>query len=550
MPLIANAGLLPRPILPQPTYEPFTGPIIRHPRARVTGFSGPAGERAMATIACDSASTAPLPPNASPPARSSHSQSPRGAVTLYAMKALNLSIIIAALVLAPGLLPGQTVQQLWTDNCLACHGDRGQGGQAQTLLRPDLVGQQHDLRLFEAIRNGNPETGMPGFAGALEDPQMWGLVVHLREQQEREIRRQTPRREPDAQGVVETQHHRYRIERVIEDGLSIPWALAFLPDGGMLIAERPGTLRIHQVGRLGEPIAGTPEVTHRGQGGLMGIALHPQNAENGWVYLSYNHENNGMMTRLVRGRIADGRWTAQETIYEAPPETYVGGGVHFGCRIVFDNDGYLFFVIGDRGRQNDAQQLNRPNGKVHRLHDDGRVPEDNPFVDVDGALPSIWSYGHRNPQGLVYDAETNELWSTEHGPRGGDELNLVTRGGNYGWPRVSHAINYNGNPLATPFHDGDYIDPVLHWTPSIAACGLAQVRGDAFPQWRGDLLAGGLAGQVVERLRLSGGEVVERERIFERMGRVRDVVMGPDGAVYIALNGPDHVVRLVPANSD
>ncbi|MEX0655764.1 MAG: PQQ-dependent sugar dehydrogenase [Phycisphaeraceae bacterium] len=448
----------------------------------------------------------------------------------------------------PPTAQAQAVQQIWQNNCVRCHGDRGQGAMARSLLRPELTDAEHDPRFFEAIRDGLPDDGMDGYDEALSDEEMWGLVVHIRELQEQGRRRRESPRQPNDEGLVASTHHDYRFERVIEEGLTIPWALTFLPDGRMLIAERAGNLRLYDGEQLSDPVRDTPRVVHAGQGGLLGIALHPDYEQTGWVYLAYTHENDGLMTRVVRGRLDDQRWIDQEVIFEAPQELYLPTRQHFGCRLVFDDEGYLYFTIGDRGRGPHAQDLARPNGKVHRLHDDGRVPADNPFVDESDAMPSIWSYGHRNPQGLAFDHETGQLWATEHGPRGGDELNRIQRGGNYGWPEVSHGINYNGTPFETPWHDSDFIDPVLRWTPSIAACGLDVVRGDAFSQWDGDLLTGALAGQVVERLRVRDGEVVERERLIERMGRVRDVVCGPDGMVYIALNDPHHIVRLVPVD--
>jgi aldose sugar dehydrogenase len=299
-----------------------------------------------------------------------------------------------------------------------------------------------------------------------------------------------------------------------------------------------------------------------GQGGLMEVRLHPRYQDNGWVYLSYTDgigEGAGgrrsiAMTKVVRGRLTeDGgvwRWTDEETIFQAKEEHYLPGGVHFGCKIAFDprDPSIMFFAIGDRGHAPLAQDLSRPNGKVHRVRDDGSIPEDNPFVDREGAYRSIWSYGHRNPQGLTFDLD-GVLWSTEHGPRGGDELNRVEKGKNYGWPLVSYGINYQGTPLVTPWPEVQGIEeeiemPVDTWTPSIAASGLEVVTGTTFEAWRGDLLAGGLASERIDRVRLRDGAVVERETVVRGLGRVRDIVVGPDGAIYIVVNSPDQVVRL------
>jgi aldose sugar dehydrogenase len=467
--------------------------------------------------------------------------------------------------------PGQSrsnVERLWETNCASCHGDRGQGGGAgtRTLLLDELFDQSRDRPFFDAIHNGVPDGGMEAFGETLSDSEIWGLVVHIRELQARERRDRLGSPKAKA-GIYTSKHHEYRIETVIDrgQGLRVPWSVDFLPDGRMLVADRPGDLRIFESGRLGRVIEGTPEVRNRGQGGLMGVAPHPRFAENGWIYLSFseglirNDRSHGF-TKIVRGRIKDGAWTDQETIYEVKPEFYQPSDLHFGCRLVFQPAGdqayYLFFPTGERGYAQFAPDLGRPNGKVHRLFDDGRVPEDNPFAAEakDGmALGSIWSYGHRNPQGLVFDLE-GRLWDTEHGPRGGDELNLVLKGRDYGWPRVSFGINYNNSPLTTPWpgETSDIVMPVDRWLPSIGACGLDVVRGDAFPGWKGDLVAGGLSGQNVDRFKLSSGEsprVLEREELVHGLGRVRDVVCGPDGSIYVVLNDPDKVVRLVPAKS-
>jgi aldose sugar dehydrogenase len=253
---------------------------------------------------------------------------------------------------------------------------------------------------------------------------------------------------------------------------------------------------------------------------------------------------------IVRGRIRDGVWVDQQTIFQAPVKFYRVGNVHFGGRLVF-HDGYLFFSIGERGAADHAQDLTRPNGKIHRIFDDGRIPSDNPFIGQADAFPTIWSYGHRNPQGLVRHPVTGELWDTEHGPRGGDELNLIKRGQNYGWPKATYGMNYSGTPVSAYTSLPGMVDPVIYWTPSIAACGLDVYTGDQFPKWKNQLFAGGLAKEEVQRLVIENGKVTHREIIFKNHGRVRDVCMGPDGLVYILLNSrpnekESRIVRLRP----
>lgn len=597
-------------------------------------------------------------------------------------------VLPASLALAQGGGRTQSVEALWAKNCQQCHGEAGQGGGAgtRTLLLDELFDQSHDRRFFDVIKKGKAEGeggGMVAFggeAGTLSDEQVWGLVVHIRELQAADRRKRVGSisRKPDENGLIRTQHHLYRIQTVIDakdtgpdgKGLSVPWSVEFVPEanaamvggvgGRMLVANRNGDLRVHSTGlaggTLGAPLAGTPKVRNRGQGGLMDIALHPKFSENGWVYLAFSdeldpaqHEGKSLgMTKIVRGKIGvlgeNGpvQWKEQQTIFEARPEHYVPTDIHFGCKMAFHpapaaESPSLFFSIGERGLMDMAQDLTRPNGKVHRVLDDGSIPKDNPFADEAsvkaGVYPSIWSFGHRNPQGLVFDLN-GQLWDTEHGPRGGDELNAIECGRNYGWPVVSFGINYNDAPFRSPWVDWGVGEPngaaallgklakpssgevegagqrlpgasdaervmkiampVDRWLPSVGVCGLTVVevpgpkvnenaRGGAaaggkdlpvfkespgaFVAWEGDLLAGGLSGNSVDRFRVmrigrdepgdlgeaveqmmtpfTGWQVVEREEIVHGLGRVRDVVCAPDGTVYVVLNDPDSVVRLV-----
>lgn len=483
---------------------------------------------------------------------------------------LRVGVIFGGLILGSCGSEAQTVGQLWKANCASCHGDQGEGASAATLLNDrDWSIESHRAR-YDAIKTGLDH--VPGHAfGSLSDAQLWGLVNHLREFQASARRERGEYLKP-TDGLYASQHHAFTIEPVITSGLSIPWSVDFLPatDGAkplMLVAERPGTLRLWNSSRLSDPVEGVPAVRHRGQGGLMDVAVHPRFGDNSFIYLAYSERSdsparNSGMTRIVRARLdlaaSPPRLNDLITIFQAKPDHYSQSDIHFGCRIVFDpkDPTLMYFAIGERGSAQFAQDLNRPNGKVYRVRDDGTIPADNPFASGGSAYPAIWSFGHRNPQGLTFDLEGN-LWDTEHAPRGGDELNLVQKGRNYGWPTVSYGINYNGMPHATPWPEkgSDIVMPVFVWLPSCAACGLDTVRpgpmGEVFPSWRGDLVAGGLAGQNVDRIRIRDGVVIEREELMWGKGRVRDVVTGPDGSIYIVLNDPDHVVRLVrPAQTE
>jgi glucose/arabinose dehydrogenase/mono/diheme cytochrome c family protein len=355
-----------------------------------------------------------------------------------------------------------------------------------------------------------------------------------------------------ASGAFAGAGHRFQLEAVAEAPAEI-WAMAFLPDGAILVTQKNGYLHLFRDGKRTGPILGTPPVWDRSQGGMLGIAPHPEYERNGWIYLAFSDVGPGegmastTMTRIVRGRIEGRRWVDQQDIFRASPEFYTTAYAHFGGRMVLSG-GFIYFTIGDRTVMEMAQHLGCPVGKVHRLRDDGSVPDDNPFVGRDGVLASIWSYGHRNPQGLTLHPQTGAVWSAEHGPRGGDELNLIERGANYGWPLATFGINYDGTVLAeSPYREGT-IPPVHHWTPSIAVSQVAFYRGDRFPNWRGHVLAASLGAQELRLVHMDGDRATGKEEVlFKGFGRIRDVAIGPDGFPYIALNHPNGTIyRLVP----
>ncbi len=345
--------------------------------------------------------------------------------------------------------------------------------------------------------------------------------------------------------MIESDKVSMRID-TMATGLENPWGMAFLPDGRILIAERPGRLRVFASGELrDEPVSGLPDIWAHGQGGLLDVVLHPDYDENGWIYIAYAEpRNGGGNTSVSRGRINGNSFTDVELIFRGEPAT--GAGQHFGSRIVFDDDGYLFTTIGDRGVMDNAQTLENHNGKVIRLYDDGTVPDDNPFTGVEGAMPEIWSYGHRNIQGMALHPETRELWTHEHGPRGGDEINLIEKGLNYGWPEVTHGINYDGTTITEDTTRVGMEDPVLHWTPSIAPCGLAFVDSERYPEWHNNMLVGALAGQHIHRVVIENDEVVGTEYLLEDFARFRDIRVGPDGYIYVLTEAPGLFFRIIP----
>jgi glucose/arabinose dehydrogenase len=353
-----------------------------------------------------------------------------------------------------------------------------------------------------------------------------------------------------AQDTIRTEAAAIRVVTVTS-GLAHPWGLAFLPDGRMLVTERAGRLRIvgHD-GRLApQPVAGLPPIEEYGQGGLLDVALHPRFGENGLVYLSYAERGDGGYgTAVLRGRLSGDRLEAVEVIYRQQPKSR--GGRHFGSRLVFDRAGFLYVTQGDRGEQERAQNLGDLAAKVVRLHDDGRVPSDNPFVGKAGARPEIFTLGNRNVQGAALHPATGELWTHEHGPQGGDEVNVLRKGVNYGWPVITYGVNYGiGTKIGEGTAKPGMAQPVHYWVPSIAPSGMAFYTGDKFPAWRGDLFVGALRDQLLVRLKLEGEKVVREERMLQgAIGRIRDVRQGPDGHLYLLTDSSvGAIFRIEPA---
>jgi aldose sugar dehydrogenase len=345
----------------------------------------------------------------------------------------------------------------------------------------------------------------------------------------------------------------FRIVTVV-DGLEHPWSVAFLPGGDLLITERPGRLRMVRDGSLvPAPLGGVPDVWHSGQGGLLEVAVHPDFATNRHVYLTYSKPGPGgsATTALARGRLSDdgGRLEGVEDLFVA--EAWTDRGVHFGSRLAFDGAGYLFMSIGDRGVMEEAQNRANHQGVILRFHDDGRVPADNPFAGRAGVRPEIWAYGIRSPQGLAFHPVTGQLWETEHGPRGGDELNVIEPGRNYGWPVITYGINYNGRPIGDSLTEAPGMEqPVHYWVPSIATSGLTIYDGDRFPAWRGSAFVGGLAGTQLARVSLDGTRATGVEVLLADRGeRIRDVRTGPDGFLYVLVDsGRAALLRLEPVS--
>ncbi len=443
--------------------------------------------------------------------------------------------------------PDKEAAQIYATYCASCHGADFSGGNAQSLV--DGIWQFGDGSGYVGrnIKFGIPHLGMPSYEKTLSENEIRSLVDFLYDQESRAgaVKPSLPSRIESAEYDIKSD--------VWVDNLDIPWAIVFLNKNTALVTERPGTLRVVINGKMKEkPVSGTPKVLHEGQGGLMDVNIDNKYSENGWIYLSYSHEieqrphedRPPAMTRIVRGKIKDMNWIDEELLYEAPHETYLTTRHHYGNRIVFDKKGYLYFSIGERGYQDMAQDPTKPNGKIHRIYPDGSIPKDNPFIDK--GLPTLYTLGNRNPQGISVHPETDEVWASEHGPLGGDELNLIRKGVNYGWPVITYGRNYDGSVITEDRQKDGYAQPILYWKPSIAVCGIEFYQGDAFPKWRNKLLVGALKYEDVRILDIVDDRVIHQEVILKNHGRVRDIGLDPDGNVYVVVNDPDQVIRLSP----
>lgn len=353
---------------------------------------------------------------------------------------------------------------------------------------------------------------------------------------------QTP---PNGPEVTDPEWNAYDIETVVE-GFNIPWGMAVLSDGSMLITEKSGEL-IHFKNGQKTQIEGLPEISAKGQGGLLDVVLHPDFKNNKLVYIAYassRGDGKGSHTAIGRGKLEGSQLVNFERLYKASPNSEAGQ--HFGSRIAFDKEGYLYFSIGERGAKfENPQDITRDGGKVYRLYDDGRVPEDNPFYNESGAKKAIYSYGHRNPQGMLLHPKTGQIWVNEHGPKGGDEINIVKKGANYGWPEITYGINYDGTILSEDTAKPGMEQPFYYWVPSIAPSGFAYVTNSKYPAWEGDLLVGSLKFSRLEKLTVKNNKVIKREKIIDGLGRVRNVVLGPDGIIYAGIDGKG-IVKIVP----
>ena len=468
----------------------------------------------------------------------------------------------------------------WREHCAICHGHTLEG----TPAGPSLVGvrlKHGDTteQLMASIGNGIPGTTMAGWSDRLRPELVKGLALFVSEHRQGFPTTQASyQKEPTKSRTIQSAHHTFRVERVATLE-SRPYSMAPLPDGRMLIAEKiRGLSIVDPNGKQGALIEGTPEVFDTllsvqgiwlNLGSILDVELHPDYASNGWVYLSHTDRClldcgwpvPATMVRVVRGRIVDGKWVDQELIWSVHKDHYtpVPDAVAAG-RLAFDDKGHVFVSIGGKHSYDKLHKLDTPFGKVHRVRDDGTVPEDNPFWVPASERPesstihTVWSYGHRTGQGLDGHPVTGEIWNTEMGPRGGDEVNLIAAGGNYGWPLYTNGLDYNGErvtigeDLGLDFPIEDTVLPVVDLTPAPAISNFTFHEGNRFTDWNSDLLIGTLKASSLYRMRIEGGKLVEQEKLITDFGRIRDVEMGADGLVYVLLehNETGSLWRLTP----
>ncbi|MDH3649981.1 MAG: PQQ-dependent sugar dehydrogenase, partial [Saprospiraceae bacterium] len=428
--------------------------------------------------------------------------------------------------------------------CSGCHGSQLQGTtSAAALIKPEWKDHAARDSITASIRDGTPMTTMIAWGNLLTDHEIEGLVDFILMSQDKVPTQ--PRMVTNE--VVSSEDYPLLIEPLLVDGLQTPWAIEFVDASTALISEKLGKLKWLVNNKLDTTsVKGLPQ-THleSSTGGYMDIALDPNYRDNGWIYLSYSHTNGDMkdknalaLTKIVRGKIKNYQWVDQQPLFEVPDSLMVIRGNRWGCRFLFDDEKHLFFTIGDMAQDMDSQDPGKATGKVFRIHRDGSIPRDNPFVNQPGAISAVFTVGNRNVQGLAIHPVTRAIWATEHGPKGGDELNILRKGLNYGWPIITYGIDYTDEIISDKTHAEGLEQPVWYWTPSIAVCSAEFCTSPLFPRWENNLLVGSLAFQELHRLVIEDDRVLHQEIVLKGKGRIRDMKFGYDGGLYILMNDP------------
>jgi glucose/arabinose dehydrogenase len=445
----------------------------------------------------------------------------------------------------------QTGRQVYESYCAGCHGPQMQGGAASPLVKKEWKHGGNRKSIVNTIRNGIKGTEMASWKGTLSEKQIQAVADFIIAAQKKPL----AKKEAKKPLIVQTSEYKLKIEKLVTSDIHTPWGIEFVDATHALISERTGHLVWMINGKLDSVrIAGTPETfSQETTGGYMDIAFDPDYAHNGWVYLAFSENATNAkdtsvpgMTKIIRGKITGHRWTDEQTLFEVDDSLKLSGGLRWGCRFLFDKEGYLYFTIGDMGRAEHSQDLSKPSGKIYRINSDGSIPKDNPLYGKPYYLQAIYTWGNRNVQGIAQHPVTGVIYATEHGPKGGDELNIIKKGANYGWPEITYGIDYDGSIITNDTAKEGMEQPITKWTPSIAASAIEFVTSPKFPKWKNNLIVTALAFQEIRRLVIDGDRVLSQELLMKGYGRVRDVKFGPDGAMYVLTNEPDAVLRITP----
>ncbi len=472
------------------------------------------------------------------------------------MKASHSIAILTGLLLTGFSASAQNGEKVYKMYCTGCHGSDLKGTPAgSSLLSENLKYGNEVADISNSISNGIPNTTMIKWANALPSHEIGELteyIASMRKSQSTEKKSTEPL-------TFSTLDYTLTVEKIVTEGLVIPWGIEFVDETRALISGNKGEFYWVVDGKLDpKRVTGIPFIYGTDLvGGMMDLALDPNYAKNGWIYFAYSHnpkntadKTSPAMTKLVRGKIKDYQWVDQETLFEAPDSILVSGGTRWGSRLLFDKDGYLYFTTGDM-QQSIAEGINpqlptRAEGKIFRIYPDGSIPTDNPYYGQEGKLQGIYAVGTRNVQGLAQHPITGEIYFTDHGPKGGDEVNLLKNGGNYGWPVITFGVNYDDSPITSLTAKEGMEQPLTYYDPSIAICAAEFIYGNVFPKWTNNLLITALKDQEIRRLVVDGDKVLSQEVIIKGIGRVRDVKIGPDGAMYVLTNSPDELLRVTP----
>lgn len=434
------------------------------------------------------------------------------------------------------------VTRQYRQYCAGCH-----GRQMGTFVKHEWKFGKTKAAIFKATKYGYPKDGMPAFEATFSDKEIYDLTNYLLTGINN-LAKQPDRNPNNQSGIFYTEKMIIKTDTVAK-GIAVPWCIAFLPGDELLVTDREGKLYRVAKGKPLQLISGVPKVVAQGQGGLFDVLLHPDFVNNKIIYLSYSkpesENTDNSTTAIMQAKLEGNMLKGQHDIFVAKP--YSNTHHHYGGKMVFGKDGYLYFSVGERGNEKqNPQSLANDLGKIHRIKDDGTIPADNPFVSTTNAKPSIFCYGNRNPQGLALNPQTGAIWENEHGPMGGDEINLIEKGKNYGWPVITYGVNYNGTAITDKTAMPGMEQPLHFWVPSIATSGLAFVQGNRYKGWEGDVLTGSLKFNWVSRCHTEGNIITSEESMLKDIGRLRDVRMGPDGYIYVAVENPGTVLKLLP----